>query len=328
MYVPFDHEGTDFAVTSDTKTLEYQGFLLRYVCVLTLLVTSCTSGLSTTSSDVSDDEVSPAATTGQNAEISTVFPSEEGITVTVDRIADGDSLSVIGPEGSLRVRLIGINAPEGDECGGTEARTELTELLSSGEITLRPWPAEFDEFGRHLGFLTVDQTFVNLELVASGNAVARAQSDHNYAEPFEDAETAAIDAGLGLWAPDACGSPTSAMVRISAVTDDAPGDDRANPNGEWVEITNDGTTSADLTGWAIRDESTRHRYEFDEIVLDPGQTARLHSGCSDDRFDDRFDDRIDLYWCDPEPPIWNNSGDTVFLQDANGNNVDVVRTGD
>lgn len=322
MYVLFGNEWSDFAVTSDTKTPEYKAFPMRLVLGLTLLVTACSSGFSITTEDDRDESQPPRTTNPDGSLISSVFPEEDGIVVTVDRIADGDSLTMFGPDGSIRVRLVGINAPERDECGGADSRDALTTMLSTGEIVLRPWPADFDEFGRHLGFLTVDRTFVNLELVAGGNAVARAQSDHAYAEAFEEVETFASDAGLGLWAPDACGTATAANVRISAVKDDAEGDDRANPNGEWVEITNDGDTVVDLTGWSVRDESTRHRYEFDDVELDVGQTARLHSGCSSDS----FGRRLDLYWCDPEPPIWNNDGDTIFLQDANGNNVDIVRT--
>lgn len=322
VYVTFDDEWSDLPVTSDTKTPEYWAFPMRLVLGLTLLVTACSSDFSFTTEDDRDENRPPPTTNPDGSLISSVFPDEDGIVVTVDRISDGDSLSMFGPDGSIRVRLVGINAPESDECGGSESRDALTGMLASGEIMLRPWPADFDEFGRHLGFLTVGRTFVNLELVAKGNAVARAQSDHAYADDFEEVERVASDAGLGLWAADACGAATAAKVSISSVNDDADGDDRANPNGEWVEITNDGETVVDLTGWAIRDESTRHRYEFNDVELDVGQTARLHSGCASDS----FGRRLDLYWCDPEPPIWNNDGDTVFLQDANGNNVDIVRT--
>ena len=45
--------------------------------------------------------------------------------------------------------------------------------------------------------------------------------------------------------------------------------------------------------------------------------------CGDD---DRQGDQIELFWCDPEPPIWNNGGDTAFLLDPGGNTVDFLRT--
>jgi hypothetical protein len=30
---------------------------------------------------------------------------------------------------------------------------------------------------------------------------------------------------------------------------------------------------------------------------------------------------VTRFWCNTESAIWNNDGDTVFLRDANGNNV-------
>lgn len=252
-----------------------------------------------------------------------VGPDGPSLAIEVSRVSDGDSIRADGDGRELEIRLIGVNAPEGDECLGDEARSRLEELLAGGSVELRPWPAELDEFGRTLGLLTAGELFVNLALLESGHAVAREQSDHPHARDFEAAESRAADAGLGIWAPDACGTATTALVEIVELMANAPGDDRQNPNGEFVVIENVGDTDADLDGWTMRDESTRHRYTFPSMTLEPGQSARLRSGCGDD---DLSRTPIELFWCDPEPPVWNNGGDTAFLLDSAGNTVDFLRS--
>lgn len=246
----------------------------------------------------------------------------EVMAVDIDRVVDGDSVWVIGPEGELEVRLIGINAPERGGCFAEDARQMLSTIVADArDVALSPWPPEYDDFGRVLGFVWTPDGLANLELVTRGAVVARAQSDHPFADSFEAAETHASERGLGLWAPDACGA-IAGNVRIVQLEADAPGNDRENPNGEWVLIENAGQDAVNLLGWTIRDESTRHRHTFGNLTLRPGQQLRLRTGCGDDDLDA---DPIEAFWCDPEPPVWNNDGDTAFLLDPNGSTADHYR---
>ena len=238
----------------------------------------------------------------------------DGLEIEVTRVSDGDSLRAMSSQGDLEIRLLGVNAPERDDCFGDESTAQLDSLLR-GAVTLHPWPGETDQFGRQLGFLVSDGVFVNLSLVESGHVVARAQSDHGFEQEFESAEREASSAKLGLWAPDACGPPPDATLTIVDVEENAPGDDRDNPNGEWVLIENDGDVDVSLAGWKLRDESTRHRMEFPNVLLPAGASVRVRTGCGDNVLDD---DPIEVFWCDPEPPVWNNDGDTAFLLDPNG----------
>ena len=245
----------------------------------------------------------------------TLRPDGAGLAITITRVSDGDSVRADSAEGDLEIRLLGINAPEQDECFGSEAETALETLLNGADVTLHPWPGETDDFGRQLGFLVADDVFVNLALIETGHVVARAQSNHGFDREFEDAEMSASNRSAGLWAPDACGTPTNAELRIVEVFEDAPGDDRQNPNGEYVIIVNDGSATVDLNGWAIRDESTRHRFSFPDMTAPAGIEIVIRTGCGDNSFDT---DPVEVFWCDPEPPVWNNGGDTAFLLDPNG----------
>ena len=253
-----------------------------------------------------------------------VGPTSPGLEIDVDRVSDGDSVRASSDEGDLEIRLLGINAPEQDECFGDRAGQILEELLDAETVLLHPWPAELDDFGRELGFLVADGSFVNLALIERGAVVARAQADHGFVREFESAETSAAEAGVGLWASDACGTPTDAAIEIVDAEADAPGNDQENPNGEWIEIQNRGEQSALLEGWSVRDESTRHRYDLPTVSLDPGQRVRIFTGCGTD---DLNGDPGSLFWCSPEPPVWNNGGDTAFLLDPNGGIADTLGVG-
>ena len=246
---------------------------------------------------------------------SSIVPTSPGLEISVDRVSDGDSVRATSSEGDLEIRLIGINAPEADECFGERSAAILSEALDAEVIFLHPWPPELDDFGRELGFLVADGQFVNLSLIAQGAAVARAQGDHEFAGDFEEVERQAASAAVGLWAPDACGTPTEAQLAIVDAEANAPGNDQENPNGEWIEIENTGGDSISMTGWSLRDESTRHRYKFPDVTINAGQRVRVFTGCGND---DLASVPGELFWCDPEPPVWNNDGDTAFLLDPNG----------
>jgi micrococcal nuclease len=304
------------------------------IALFVALLCGCTSSLGeggvlaapddaeTSSSEAASSSDGTVAAADGDAPVASL-PSGADLSITVDRISDGDSLRARSAEGDLEIRLLGLNAPEGDECFGNEAAATLERLLSADDIRLSPWPAEFDDFGRTLGFLVADGVFVNHELIVTGHAVARDQSDHGFAEDFEIAEEYASAARVGLWAADACGEDTGIRLEIVEIQADAPGNDQENPNGEWVIFENVGDADADLSGWSLRDESTRHRYEFPDITVAPGQLVRVRTGCGSDEIGD---DRIELFWCDPEPPVWNNGGDTAFLLDFNGSIADYMES--
>ena len=54
-------------------------------------------------------------------------------------------------------------------------------------------------------------------------------------------------------------------------------------------------------------------YTFDGVTVAPGATVTLYTGSGTDT-----DDTV--YW-GRSAAVWNNSGDTVFLADADGNTV-------
>ncbi|MCL1693630.1 MAG: lamin tail domain-containing protein, partial [Actinomycetia bacterium] len=243
--------------------------------------------------------------------------SEDGAEGTSARLVyafDGDSIEVETGGQTEEVRLLGINAPEGDECFGDEARDALIDLLDGHDLVLVEDPADdTDRYGRLLRFVYVNGENVNGRMLADGYSVTL-QGDHRYNDEFVEIGNLAADAGLGMWAPDACGPPPPPGASIITVEHDPPGPDDERLNDEYVEISNEGTKPLNLAGWTLRDESSQNRYVFNGLNLKPGTSVTVRTGCGEDRPNT-------VYWCS-EQSIWSNDGDTVILQDRHGNVAD------
>jgi len=259
------------------------------VIVLVLLVSAC--------ADSGDSAIEPD---GAQARLVYVF--------------DGDSMEVEVNGTVEGVRLLGINAPEGDECYGDEARDALTDLIADHDLVLiRGSGGDIDRYGRLLRYVFIDGENVNERMLAGGYAVTL-QGNHRYNDEFVEIGNLAADAGLGMWAPDACGPAPRLGATITNVEHDPPGPDDERLNDEYVEITNAGTKPLNLAGWTIRDESSQNRYSFRGVSLKPDKTVTVRTGCGEDRSDT-------VYWCS-ERSVWSNGGDTAILQDGHGNVVD------
>ena len=206
-------------------------------------------------------------------------------------------------DGSIRVdhagglndplRLTGINTPESGECFGPESTAALDSLVDGETVIMIRDVSDRDQFGRLLRYIYLnDATFVNEVMVRQGFALAREfPPDTAQASVLAAAQAQAETERLGLWAADACGTPVNANLIITHVEADAPGNDNENLNGEWVEITNLGSSVTELAGWVLKDESASHRYNFpNQFIIDPGAEIRVYTGCATDT-------TTSLYWC-------------------------------
>ena len=269
---------------------------------------SVTAAPSTASATTLEPVTTPAPKTTRPE---TATAGQEFVVVS---ITDGDTIRVIVDGVEERLRLIGINAPEGGECMAAEATALMTTLLTGKTVRLESDVSNRDQFDRLLRYVYVDDVFVNEVLVRQGLALARRyEPDTGQAELLQAAQTRGEGESLGMWAPDACGVPATGDIRVGAIHYDADGNDNDNLNDEWAEISNVGPSSVDLTGWVVKDESASHRYSFPfGFMLPAGTTVRLYTGCGDDT-------DTSLYWCNTRSAVWNNSGDTVFILDPSGN---------
>lgn len=230
----------------------------------------------------------------------------------VEFVQDGDSAIVTIGGAEERIRLIGINTPERDECFGEEARQLLRDLIEGQQVDVVTDVDTTDRFGRILTYLYLDGVLINAELVRRGAAIARPfEPNTTLQSHLESAEATAQATGAGMWAATACGGDEAPAVAIVEVNADAPGRDDENLNGEFVIVENLSADPVDLTGWGLKDESSIHRFTFPSgSVLSPGAQLVVYTGCGANQMPT-------LYWCDGTP-VWDNGGDTAFLTDPAG----------
>lgn len=115
----------------------------------------------------------------------------------VEIVNDGDTVTCRTTEGrEVRVRLVGIDAPELDQPRGREARAALAAKLGGGVV--RVAGAARDQHGRLLGTLFVEDRDLNREMVADGWAWAFTGFAED--DDLAAAESAARQARRGLWA--------------------------------------------------------------------------------------------------------------------------------
>jgi micrococcal nuclease len=130
------------------------------------------------------------------------------VTAEVVAVVDGDTIDVATEDGTVRVRLIGIDTPEigrggeASECYAEEARTFLDELLYGQEVQLfsDATQADVDKYGRLLRHVYAGDVDAAEAAIAAG-----AGYEYTYNTPYErqdmyrDAERVAVEASAGLW---------------------------------------------------------------------------------------------------------------------------------
>lgn len=121
----------------------------------------------------------------------------------VTRVIDGDTIEITG---GIKVRYIGINAPESVApgkpvaCFGIESSNKNKDLVLGKEVRLVKDVSETDKYGRLLRYVYVGDTFVNDELVREGYARASTYPpDVKFQDKFFESEKYARENNLGLW---------------------------------------------------------------------------------------------------------------------------------
>lgn len=117
-------------------------------------------------------------------------------TAGVERVTDGDTLTLRVGEVTYRARLNGIDAPERNQPYGREATAELQQLVVGRSVLVEV--PDVDRYGRLIVKLFVDGRSVNEELVRRGAAWQYVEFDRS--AQLAAAEAAARAARAGLWA--------------------------------------------------------------------------------------------------------------------------------
>ena len=90
-------------------------------------------------------------------------------TWTVRAVHDGDTVTCHDNEGRThRIRLLGIDAPEAAQPGGRESSDALSTKVAGRRVAIVS--RGFDQHGRLLGTLWIDDRDINREMVEEGHA--------------------------------------------------------------------------------------------------------------------------------------------------------------
>jgi micrococcal nuclease len=81
----------------------------------------------------------------------------------VVEVVDGDTFQL---QSGKRVRLMGVDAPEYDRCGGEEAKQRLKELIEGEKVALKEEVTE--AYGRSLALVYQGKKFINQMMLEEG----------------------------------------------------------------------------------------------------------------------------------------------------------------
>lgn len=119
-------------------------------------------------------------------------------------VVDGDTLDI---ENEVRVRLLGIDAPERNECFYEESRAFLKELVEGKNVYLRKDISGTDAYGRLLRYVVIpaddpteDEVLVQDVLLREGYTQKNPQApDNRYRDLFSSAQQEARQTERGMW---------------------------------------------------------------------------------------------------------------------------------
>lgn len=142
--------------------------------------------------------------------------SSASVYYLVERVVDGDTLSIRVDGASEKLRLIGINTPETVdprrpvECFGKEASAKAKSMLEGARVRIESDASQDtrDKYGRLLVYVFLeDGTNWNAYMIREGYAYEYTYKlPYKYQAVFKEAERAARQERRGLWADGACGA--------------------------------------------------------------------------------------------------------------------------
>jgi micrococcal nuclease len=124
----------------------------------------------------------------------------------VVRVFDGDTIKAVGYDIEIKVRLVGIDAPETSKGKrkpgqpfGRKAEKHLAALVLNKTVDIKGYGS--DRYGRILAGIYIDDKNINLEMVKTGYAEVYSGRPPRglYMKEYKKAEDGARNSGQGIW---------------------------------------------------------------------------------------------------------------------------------
>ena len=133
----------------------------------------------------------------------------ERVSVKFESCVDGDTIKVMLDDKKTTVRFLAIDTPEtvhptkGEQPFGKEASNYTCDKVKNAkklEIEYDEGSTKTDKYNRALGWVFVDDTLLQKDLVSLGYAkVAYLYGDYKYTEDLKKEESVAKSKKLGVW---------------------------------------------------------------------------------------------------------------------------------
>lgn len=133
----------------------------------------------------------------------------ERVSVKFEACVDGDTIKVMLDDKKTTVRFLAIDTPEtvhptkGEQPFGKEASNYTCDKVKNAkklEIEYDEGSTKTDKYNRALGWVFVDDTLLQKDLVSLGYAkVAYLYGDYKYTEDLKKEESTAKSKKLGVW---------------------------------------------------------------------------------------------------------------------------------
>jgi len=124
--------------------------------------------------------------------------ADDIITGKVVGVADGDTITVLENQKQYKIRLFGIDTPEGRQDFGNKAKQLTSDLVFGKEV--RVVKMDIDQYGRIVGMVYVGNVCVNETLVQKGLAwVYRKYCIISVCDTWLEMESQAREGKIGLW---------------------------------------------------------------------------------------------------------------------------------
>lgn len=219
-------------------------------------------------------------------------------TARVLRVVDGDTF-IVRDEATnqrQRIRIIGMNAPEipsasgPGQCGGLEAKDELTKILPVG-TQVRLLSANQSSKGKNNRpqrvVLLYDEKSKDFDIDVGWGMLERGwgvwytlSKEAAMSQLYRDVVAIAQEKKIGIWNPNLCGELEQPEAQVGIRISRAPS---GKASDEWVEVKNIGTSDVDLSDWMVRDSGNQAWYRLPlGSLLTPGEYRVIHTGVGAD----------------------------------------------
>lgn len=121
-----------------------------------------------------------------------------GLSGSVKKIIDGDSLLVATARGDLEIRLYGVDCPEYDQPFAGKAKAFAKNAVLGKKVVIEP--VDVDKYGRTVAIVGRGQDILNRDLVQAGLAwVYPRYCRKAFCDSWKAEERAARNKRIGLW---------------------------------------------------------------------------------------------------------------------------------